>query len=62
MSREGLPNAIKLLDWALKFYNNQDVEVTAQDLNILECLVDKNPDMTILAKAPILGYLKSLKP
>lgn len=54
-------DAIKLLDWALSFYKKEIVTMDASDLIKLKEIISNAENVTVLAKAPILKYLDTLK-
>lgn len=54
-------DAIKLLDWALSFYKKEVVTMDASDLIKLKEIITNAENVTVLAKAPILKYLDTVK-
>lgn len=54
-------NAIKLHDWALKLYNGTALEIDDTDADVLLALVETSEYLTVLAKAPIIEYIKKVK-
>lgn len=54
-------NSIKLWDWALKLYNDKDLEIDSTDADVLIGLIENAENLTVLAKAQILNYINSVK-
>lgn len=54
-------DSIKIFDWALSFYKGLPVTMDASDLINLKAIVTNDVALTVLAKAPILKYLETLK-
>lgn len=54
-------NSIKLHDWALKLYNGKDLEIDDTDADVLIALIDSSQLLTVLAKAPLIEYVKKKK-
>lgn len=54
-------DAIKFFDWAMTFNKKESVQMDTSDLNKLKMLVQDSEKLTVLAKAPIINYLDSLK-
>jgi hypothetical protein len=54
-------DSIKLFDWALSFYKNYSVTMDASDLKKLKEIISEDATLTVLAKAPILKYLDTVK-
>jgi hypothetical protein len=54
-------NSIKLFDWAMKLYNNQTLEIDETDCDVLLALIESTEQLTILAKVPMINYIKSVK-
>lgn len=61
LASQGKGNSIKLLDWALKVWNGEDLEIDDTDSDVLYAIIDTSESITALAKAPILKYIKSVK-
>lgn len=59
LSSSNKGNAIKLMDWALKLWNKQVVELDDTDKDILKALIDSTEFMTLLAKQQILLAIKA---
>jgi hypothetical protein len=54
-------NAIKLYDWALKLYNDKPLEIDKTDAEVLSALIENSEALTIIAKVPLMEYIKSVK-
>lgn len=54
-------DSIKLFDWALSFHKKLSVIMDASDLKKFKEIISEDPTLTVLAKAPILKYLDTLK-
>lgn len=54
-------NAIKLYDWALKLYNNKPLEIDDTDADVLHALIETCENLTIVAKVPLMQYIKKIK-
>lgn len=54
-------DSIKLFDWALSFHKKLSVTMDASDLKKLKEIISEDPTITVLAKAPILKFLDTLK-
>lgn len=54
-------DSIKLFDWAMSFYKKEAVTMDASDLIKLKEIISNAENITVLAKAPILKYLDSIK-
>jgi hypothetical protein len=54
-------DSIKLFDWAMSFYKKEAVTMDASDLIKLKEIISNAENVTVLAKAPILKYLDSVK-
>lgn len=54
-------DSIKLFDWAMSFYKKEVVTMDASDLIKLKEIISNAENVTVLAKAPILKYLDTLK-
>jgi hypothetical protein len=54
-------NSIKLYDWALKLYNGQELEIDDTDADVLIGLIESTEALTIMAKVPLVNYIKSKK-
>lgn len=54
-------NSIKLHDWALKLWNNQDLEIDDSDIKLLLSLIDSNENLFIISKAQMIRHIESLK-
>lgn len=61
LANQSKGDAIKLLDWALSFYKKEVVTMDASDLIKLKEIISNAETVTVLAKAPILKYLDTLK-
>lgn len=54
-------DAVKFFDWAMTFNKGEVVQMDLSDLGKLKTLVETTEKLTILAKAPIIKYLDTLK-
>lgn len=54
-------DAVKFFDWAMLFNKKEIVSMDSSDLIKLKTLVSESEKMTILAKAPIIKYLETIK-
>lgn len=54
-------NSIKLHDWALKLWNETPLQVDEMDADALIALIENSEMLTILAKAPLIEYIKKAK-
>ena len=54
-------DAVKFFDWAVTFNKGKTVQMDASDLGKLRTLVETTEKLTILAKAPVIKYLDTLK-
>ncbi len=54
-------NSIKLYDWALKLWNNKALDMDDTDADVLIALIEETDQLTILAKVPIVNYIKGIK-
>lgn len=54
-------DALKLFDWALSFHKKISVTMDASDLKKLKEIISEDATLTVLAKAPILKYLDTVK-
>lgn len=61
ISQSNKGNAIKLWDWALKFFNDEPVTVDNSDLDLLTGMVEDSQILSVLSKAQILKAIKSLR-
>lgn len=57
MVRSSKGDSIKIMDWALKLYNKQEIEISDGDFDTFKSLVENNEEITVLVKAPILKEL-----
>ena len=53
LSQSNKGNSIKLYNWALKFYNKEEVEMDDTDFEVLKGLVETNEGLNNLFKAQI---------
>ena len=51
-------NAVKMYYWAQKLYAGEELDLDPSDTSILLSFVETNEQLTVLAKAQILQYLK----
>lgn len=58
LARSSKGDSIKLMDWALKLFNGQEIEINSEDSLLFKNLVEQNEEITILVKAQILKLLK----
>lgn len=61
LARQSKGDSIKLFDWALSFYKKLPVTMDASDLKKLKEIISEDATLTVLAKAPILKYLDTVK-
>lgn len=61
LSQSNKGNSIKLYNWALKFYNKEEVEMDDTDFEVLKGLVETNEGLNNLFKAQITIELEALK-
>lgn len=61
LAQQNQGNSIKLHDWALKLWNNSALEIDDTDADVLVALIERTESLTILAKAPMIEYLKKVK-
>lgn len=61
LSTSNKGNSIKMWDWAMKFYNNQDLEIDKTDSEVLIGLIENAENLTVLAKAQILNHINEQK-
>lgn len=61
LARQSKGDSIKLFDWAISFYKKLAVTMDASDLIKLKEIISNDVTLTVLAKAPILKYLETLK-
>jgi hypothetical protein len=61
LASESKGDSIKLFDWALSFYKGLSVTMDSSDLMKLKEIISNNETLTVLAKAPILKYLDTVK-
>lgn len=61
LARQSKGDSIKLFDWAISFYKKLVVTMDASDLIKLKEIISNDVTLTVLAKAPILKYLETLK-
>lgn len=54
-------DSIKLFDWAISFNKKEVVTMDASDLIKLKEIISNAENVTVLAKAPILRYLDTVK-
>lgn len=54
-------NSIKLHDWALKLWNGTALEIDDTDAEVLVALIEASEMLTVLAKAPLIEYVKKVK-
>lgn len=54
-------DAIKFFDWAVTLNKKESVMLDASDFSKLKALVSETEKITVLAKAPILKHLDSIK-
>jgi len=50
-------DSLKLLNWAMAIYKNDDLALDKSDINVLKELIDTDSQMTILVKAQLLEIL-----
>lgn len=50
-------NVIKFYDWAVRLYNEGEIEVDRADMSVLKQVIESNQNLTILAKAQLLAEL-----
>ena len=51
-------NAVKLMDWSLKFWNGKPVEIDKTDKEFLEGFIETTEGLTALAKVSLLNSIK----
>jgi hypothetical protein len=61
LSQQNKGNSIKMYDWALKLWNGKPIEVDDSDFDVLIALIENSEFLTIMAKAPLIEYMKSVK-
>ena len=61
LSAQNKGNSIKLYDWALKTWNGTPLEIDDTDADVLVGLVETTEMLTVLAKVPIINYIKGVK-
>jgi hypothetical protein len=54
-------DAVKFFDWAMLFNKKEVVSMDSSDLIKIKTLISETEKMTILAKAPIIKYLETIK-
>jgi hypothetical protein len=54
-------DAEKLFDWGIKLFVNEVIEIDNSDFEKFKTLVKSSERIAVIAKAPILKYLQSLK-
>jgi hypothetical protein len=54
-------NSIKMMDWALKLYNGNPLEIDQSDADILEGFIDTADGLSNLMKHPMLRVIKDAK-
>lgn len=54
-------DAVKYFDWAMSFGKKQPVSMDDSDLVKLKDLLSNTDRMPVIAKAPVIKYLNSLK-
>jgi len=60
LSQSNKGNSIKLYNWALKFYNKEEVEMDDTDFEVLKGLVETNEGLNNLFKAQITIELNNV--
>jgi len=60
LSQSNKGNSIKLYNWALKFYNKEEVEMDDTDFDVLKGLVETNDGLNNLFKAQITIELNNV--
>ena len=61
LSNQNKGNSIKLFDWSLKLWNEGIIEVDDTDSEVLSALIENTETINVIAKAPLLKYIKSAK-
>ena len=61
LSAQNKGNSIKLYDWALKTWNATPLEIDDTDADVLIGLIETTEMLTVLAKVPLMEYIKSVK-
>lgn len=54
-------NSIKLYDWALKLFNDTPLEIDDTDADVLVALIENTEALTVMAKVPLVNYIKKIK-
>lgn len=54
-------DAVKFFDWAISLNKKESIMVDSSDFAKLKDLVSSTEKLTILAKAPIIKYLETIK-
>ena len=54
-------DSVKLFDWALSIQKREVITVDDSDFNKIKELITSNESLTVLAKAPLLKYLATIK-
>jgi len=53
-------NSIKLYDWALSIWKGKTLEIDSTDCEMLCAIIESSENLTVLSKAQILNYIKSM--
>jgi hypothetical protein len=61
ISRTNQGNSIKLFDWAVKLWNENEIELDSTDAEVLKALIEKSTNLTVLSKAQLLRSLQEEK-
>lgn len=59
LSSSNKGNAIKLMDWAIKLWNKQEIDLDDSDKEILKGIIDTTEFLSLLAKREILLAIKA---
>ena len=61
LSSQNKGDSVKLFDWALKIWNGKEIEIDNTDCDVLIGLIESTELLTVLAKVPLINYVKSVK-
>jgi hypothetical protein len=54
-------DAVKFFDWAISLNKKEPIKLDSSDFTKIKDLVSGSEKLTVLAKAPILKYLETIK-